>query len=164
VTEFTYVKYNGQYGKEGFGRIRGEFNPSHKFQSFSVFNPITRLKMEVPALHIKVLTLKESTEILKQEESKLDERQKERNLKFLEKERKQKEYQKELHLKFLEKKGIKVDPNIEYSCVQKLFNKNHRNSVCYQCHSTVDNIDHFECVLCDWIICPSCGACGCGYQ
>jgi len=78
VTKFTYVKYTGQYGKEEFGRIKGEFNPDHKFQSYSVFNTITRSKMEVPALHIKVLTLKESTEIQKQEKSKLDERQKER--------------------------------------------------------------------------------------
>ena len=40
----------------------------------------------------------------------------------------------------------------------------HRVTHCYNCtNSGLDNKKHYECNSCGWIMCPSCGACGCGY-
>lgn len=35
---------------------------------------------------------------------------------------------------------------------------------CYNCHEDLDSGTHSECASCVWIICPKCGACGCGYD
>lgn len=38
-----------------------------------------------------------------------------------------------------------------------------RTSHCYNCKETgLDSSTDFECASCNWIICPVCGACGCG--
>ena len=38
-----------------------------------------------------------------------------------------------------------------------------RASVCWNCKQPVNNAIDFECSACHWIICGSCGACGCTY-
>lgn len=43
--------------------------------------------------------------------------------------------------------------------------KQQRTTHCYNCNiDRLDSNEHFECNLCKWIICPLCGACGCGYR
>lgn len=41
-----------------------------------------------------------------------------------------------------------------------------RKDVCYRCHETVDSVRDALCSVCTLrnIICPNCGACGCGYD
>jgi hypothetical protein len=34
---------------------------------------------------------------------------------------------------------------------------------CYACKTGLDSRQHTNCASCGWIICPACGACGCGY-
>jgi len=47
----------------------------------------------------------------------------------------------------------------------RLSKSHHRVTHCYRCFkSGLDNETDYECGLCSWIICPSCGACGCGYR
>ena len=41
--------------------------------------------------------------------------------------------------------------------------KKNRSSNCWNCKQPVDNSIDLECVACGWIICGSCGACGCTY-
>ena len=38
-----------------------------------------------------------------------------------------------------------------------------RNANCMQCHRAVGSDLNLECKACRWIVCPSCGACGCGF-
>lgn len=47
----------------------------------------------------------------------------------------------------------------------RLSKSHHRVTHCYRCfQSGLDNDTDYECGRCSWIICPSCGACGCGYR
>jgi hypothetical protein len=34
---------------------------------------------------------------------------------------------------------------------------------CWRCKTHLNSSRHEECPACGWIICPECGACGCGY-
>ena len=34
---------------------------------------------------------------------------------------------------------------------------------CYNCKRGLDSRAHARCSRCGWIVCPSCGSCGCGY-
>jgi hypothetical protein len=34
---------------------------------------------------------------------------------------------------------------------------------CYNCKTHLDSRQHGKCSRCPWIVCPQCGACGCGY-
>lgn len=59
------------------------------------------------------------------------------------------------HQKYLERKGFddKGRGRIQFS---------RRFDVCHGCHGLVDNRVDLECIGCGWIICSTCGACGCG--
>ena len=35
----------------------------------------------------------------------------------------------------------------------------YRETVCWNCHTPINNGDYPECPACTWIICPTCGAC-----
>jgi hypothetical protein len=35
---------------------------------------------------------------------------------------------------------------------------------CYACKTHLDSQQHSLCFRCGWIVCPTCGACGCGYR
>lgn len=37
-----------------------------------------------------------------------------------------------------------------------------RNANCMQCHRAIGSDLNLECNACRWIVCPNCGACGCG--
>lgn len=41
--------------------------------------------------------------------------------------------------------------------------REHRVTHCYACKEHLDNAIDVECAACGWIICGTCGACGCGY-
>lgn len=41
--------------------------------------------------------------------------------------------------------------------------KNERFTGCYNCYKSISNVYMIECSKCWWIICSSCGSCGCGY-
>ena len=41
--------------------------------------------------------------------------------------------------------------------------KNERFTWCYNCYKPISNVYMIECSKCWWIICSSCGSCGCGY-
>lgn len=41
---------------------------------------------------------------------------------------------------------------------------NRRLTHCYNCRKGLDNLVDLECSACNWIVCPNCGACGCGYS
>jgi len=69
-------------------------------------------------------------------------------------------YQKDIqekHKAFLKTKGKQFSETRPSS-------SHHRESHCYNCKSAVDNKFDVECIACGWIVCNSCGACGCGYQ
>lgn len=38
-----------------------------------------------------------------------------------------------------------------------------RNTVCRGCHRDIGTEAHLKCNQCTWIVCLSCGACGCGW-
>lgn len=40
-------------------------------------------------------------------------------------------------------------------------NGEYRRTVCYSCHTPLDSRCDEICPKCHWIICPTCGACGC---
>jgi hypothetical protein len=62
----------------------------------------------------------------------------------------------ERHKAFLRKYGIQ-------SKGARIQNSPHgrRESICWNCKYPVDNVEDFECLICGWIICSICGACGC---
>ncbi len=62
----------------------------------------------------------------------------------------------ERHRQFLEDAG-RVAPEIRKA------RKKSRASYCWNCKQQVDNSIDLECSACGWIICSSCGACGCTY-
>jgi len=74
------------------------------------------------------------------------------------------ELQVELHRSFLAKRGLPTGGRslvVGAADIQKA----HRYASCYNCYiSELDNSVHLECSACGWIMCPKCGACGCGYQ
>jgi len=39
-----------------------------------------------------------------------------------------------------------------------------RETHCYSCKKYLASAIHFSCGSCQWIVCPNCGACGCGYS
>ena len=61
------------------------------------------------------------------------------------------------HQQFLEKRKI------EYKGFRSI-TRTYRISHCYNCKSAVDSAVDFECVVCGWIVCNECAACGCGYS
>ena len=68
-----------------------------------------------------------------------------------------------LHKNFLIRKGISVDGR-SLIAVAGDMQKARRRTGCYSCRSTLDNFVDLECSACRWIMCPHCGACGCGYS
>ena len=40
----------------------------------------------------------------------------------------------------------------------------HRINHCYSCKRPVDNAFDVECGTCNWIVCSTCGSCGCGFS
>lgn len=42
--------------------------------------------------------------------------------------------------------------------------QNVRTTVCYSCHKTISSDINLKCNSCGWIVCSSCGVCGCGYE
>jgi len=66
------------------------------------------------------------------------------------------------HLEFLAQTGINstlvgiVEP-------RKEARRDARQTGCFGCKSHLDNEFDWECRRCGWIICTSCGACGCGH-
>jgi len=38
-----------------------------------------------------------------------------------------------------------------------------RSTICHSCHAAINNQSGIECKKCHWIVCPHCGACGCGF-
>jgi hypothetical protein len=65
----------------------------------------------------------------------------------------------ERHKEFLSALGL------DYTGVRKAMKGwKHRTTHCYACKAELDNSWDTECNSCDWIICPTCGACGCGYE
>ena len=58
------------------------------------------------------------------------------------------------HKQFLENAGLAT------SEIRKAKGR-HRTNNCWNCGQLVDNSIHLECLTCGWIICDSCGACGC---
>jgi hypothetical protein len=69
----------------------------------------------------------------------------------------------ELHHRFLIRKGIAVQGR-SLVAVAADIQKVHRSTRCYGCKSSLNNFLHLECSACGWIMCPNCGACGCGYS
>lgn len=67
-----------------------------------------------------------------------------------------------LHLNFLSRIGISSQETPVIFSNKK--ERAHRTPNCYECKRDLDNTLHLECRLCDWIVCPTCGACGCGYN
>ena len=68
----------------------------------------------------------------------------------------------EKHGEFLRLKGI--DPgSIPAHGLARIYDQAHRTIGCYACKSGLDNEIDLECPRCSWIICTSCGACGCGH-
>ena len=63
----------------------------------------------------------------------------------------------ERHRQFLEKSGRTVPGTVRAR-------KENRASYCWNCKMPVDNSIDLECSGCGWIICGSCGACGCTYK
>jgi len=51
----------------------------------------------------------------------------------------------------------------EYSGSRRSKSKN-KQTHCYSCKSEIDSRYDIECVACGWIVCNTCGACGCGYS
>lgn len=39
-----------------------------------------------------------------------------------------------------------------------------RETHCYNCKKHLSSAINFSCGSCQWIVCPNCGACGCGYS
>jgi hypothetical protein len=37
------------------------------------------------------------------------------------------------------------------------------DDICYACKTEIDSIGNELCPKCEWVICPKCGNCGCGY-
>jgi len=62
----------------------------------------------------------------------------------------------ERHRQFMSKAG-RIAPE------SKRASKKNRVSHCWSCKQPVDNTIDLECSACNWIICGSCGACGCTY-
>jgi hypothetical protein len=60
------------------------------------------------------------------------------------------------HRQFLEDAG-RIAPETRKA------RKKNRASYCWNCKQPVDNSIDLECSACGWIICGSCGACGCTY-
>lgn len=69
----------------------------------------------------------------------------------------------ELHRSFLARRGIPVEGRALVAVAADI-QKAHRSTGCYSCRSSLDNFVHLECSACGWIMCPNCGACGCGYS
>jgi hypothetical protein len=67
-----------------------------------------------------------------------------------------------LHKDFLDRKGISVNERSLVAVAGEI-QKARRTPSCYSCRSTLDNLVNLECSACRWIMCPQCGACGCGY-
>lgn len=68
----------------------------------------------------------------------------------------------EKHGEFLRRRGI--DPSIiPAHGLARIYDQAHRTTGCYECKSGLDNEIDLECPRCSWIICTSCGACGCGH-
>ena len=68
----------------------------------------------------------------------------------------------EKHGEFLRRKGIEP-VHISADSLAKIYDRVHRTTGCYECKSGLDNEIDLECPRCSWIICTSCGACGCGH-
>jgi hypothetical protein len=79
----------------------------------------------------------------------------------LEKERKQRAFREVIgrHRAFLIERGIVPDGSNDSLCSETIA-RQFRFTVCYRCHSSIDNLELPECNRCRWIIC-NCGACGC---
>ncbi len=138
---------------KSIGYIRGNFEPRNAYQEFRVFYPLTKTSSNMAAMHIQVLPEAESNVYWKELDAKIEEEN-----------ARQQEVLRKRHIAFLRKRGINIDSSIEYSRSRALFERLHRASVCYSCSSKVDNEQHLGCTICGWIICPNCGACGCGYE
>lgn len=63
----------------------------------------------------------------------------------------------EKHKKFLEGLNLPSVPLRKNTSGRRV---NH----CWNCKRPVDNSIDLECTSCDWIVCGSCAACGCGYS
>ncbi|MCS6924492.1 MAG: hypothetical protein NZ578_01195 [Candidatus Binatia bacterium] len=60
-------------------------------------------------------------------------------------------------VRFLRELGIKADPPL------RRVPRVPRTATCWRCSRDLDNAVDPECGQCEWIVCPNCGACGCGY-
>lgn len=69
----------------------------------------------------------------------------------------------ELHRSFLVRRGIPVEGRSLVALATDI-QKAHGATGCYSCRSSPDDFVHLECAACRWIMCPTCGACGCGYS
>jgi hypothetical protein len=69
----------------------------------------------------------------------------------------------ERHAEFLASRGISVKGRdiVRGSAVR---GTRPRLTHCYNCKILLNNSLHWECDRCSWIVCPGCGACGCGYE
>ena len=41
------------------------------------------------------------------------------------------------------------------------YNGEYRLTVCHTCHTQLDSREDKKCPKCHWMICPTCGSCGC---
>jgi hypothetical protein len=69
----------------------------------------------------------------------------------------------ELHKHFLMRRQLSNDGRRLVNVADEK-RKPHRSAVCFDCTTSLDNFLHRECSACGWIVCPNCGACGCGFE
>jgi hypothetical protein len=58
-------------------------------------------------------------------------------------------------------RNARVDDDMREFSIGK---KAHYSNVCWRCHDNVDSSSELSHTGCGWLICSSCGACGCGYK
>lgn len=63
-------------------------------------------------------------------------------------------------------KNIKVLPkqkNVRELMDEFLANRKPRTPHCFSCHTNLNSDVNKKCSACGWLICPTCGSCGCNY-
>jgi hypothetical protein len=135
---FTYVRDGNRVG-----RIRGLFAPRSKYQECEYFNPVLGVSWRVAAMHLVVISESEYEGLIERDRIAHE------------------TVLREKHKAFLVSKGIQFEEQADV--LQRLYKKHHRSARCYSCKTHVDNEVDYECSVCLWIVCPHCGACGCGH-
>jgi hypothetical protein len=132
---FTYVRDGNRVG-----RIRGPFAPRSKYQEWEYFNPVLGVSWRVAAMHLVVISKSEYKTLMRIA------------------------YEEALRAKhqgFLVSRGVQFKE--QDAVLQRPHRKPPRSAHCYSCATHLTNQVHYECSVCCWIVCPKCGACGCGH-